>query len=225
VLELRQLVAAQAAQAQLDFYVAQAAANPAEEWLDFVRPEAERGGGGGGSDDDDDSDDGDDSDDDFSDGPGGGRDAGKAADEPDEGSRGARARDRTAATAAEAAAAAAAPTFPPQVTDVGALRALLTRCGGDVGAEGCIWADDFAFSVVAQAHSLLILFLDMERPKAAWPFRVLAGAGGGATRLVVLRRMGPVGHFVYLAPTAPGKAACWPVGSAPAVVKALWGLG
>jgi len=83
------------------------------------------------------------------------------------------------------------------VTTVEALRAYIQCEGSVVGESHCLWADDFAHSVVAQHLNLLILFIDMERSPGTTPYRVLACADR-PQRAIILKRQGPVGHFVFL---------------------------
>ncbi|CAN0018268.1 unnamed protein product, partial [Choristocarpus tenellus] len=86
----------------------------------------------------------------------------------------------------------------PLVTNVEEMRLFFRREGSIVGHDRCMWADDFAHLVVAERLRLAILFVDMEREKNAWPYRVLAKCRGEPERYVVLKREGPVGHFVLI---------------------------
>ncbi|CAM9245228.1 unnamed protein product, partial [Discosporangium mesarthrocarpum] len=86
----------------------------------------------------------------------------------------------------------------PLVTTVEELRRFFQREGSVVGHKRCMWADDFAHLVVAERLQLAILFVDMERAKDSWPYRVLATCEGEPDRYVLLKREGPVGHFVLI---------------------------
>lgn len=58
-----------------------------------------------------------------------------------------------------------------------------------MGESCCLWADDFAHHVVAKAHNLLLLFVDMERAGGANPYRVLASADK-PNHAIILKRQG-----------------------------------
>ncbi|CAM9764547.1 unnamed protein product [Phaeothamnion confervicola] len=152
------------------------------------------------------------------------------------------------------------------VSTVPELREFIRREGAVYGHNECLWADEFAFGVVATRLRLRLLFIDMERKRGEWPYRTLAGSGGGGDgggapensgrnggaaadsagaaaksvaaaggagrgaasaapageRCVVLKREGPVGHFVFVA-TAGGKAV-FSTYDMPDVVRQLWRL-
>eukprot|EP00903_Cladosiphon_okamuranus_P013701 g12757.t1 len=93
----------------------------------------------------------------------------------------------------------------PFVQTVEDLRRFLRREGSVVGHGNCMWADTFAHHVVSRRLKITILFVDMEREKSAWPYRVLARTMTDSDdeddeRFVILKR--EPSHFVLLK-TAP----------------------
>jgi hypothetical protein len=94
------------------------------------------------------------------------------------------------------------------------------REGSQYGNDKCLWADNVAFEVVAQRLHLCILFIDMERDKDAWPYRMLAKCAGVPQYYIVLKREGPIGHFVYI--SADSGTAAFTADELPDVVKSLW---
>lgn len=64
-------------------------------------------------------------------------------------------------------------------------KALLMK-GGDVGCDGCVWADSFAIAVVGEMLNLNILVIDMSRSKNESPYRFLHKATT-KSRYVVLK--------------------------------------
>ncbi|CAN0059318.1 unnamed protein product [Pylaiella littoralis] len=79
-----------------------------------------------------------------------------------------------------------------------------------------MWADTFAHHVVSRKLKITILFVDMEREKNAWPYRVLAQTATDSDneedeRFVILKR--EPSHFVLLKTVPPpeendGAGAC-----------------
>ena len=100
------------------------------------------------------------------------------------------------------------------------LREYVRREGSRFGDDSCLWADPFAFLVIARRLRLSLLLIDMERDKGATPFRILAEAEH-PTRCLVLKRQGGAGHFTLLAEASSGTA-LWPHGGVPNVIRACW---
>ncbi len=86
------------------------------------------------------------------------------------------------------------------VTDLPSLREYIRREGAIFKGEGCMWADEIAFQVVADRLQLGILFIDINREKDEWPYRVLAmpSIGIKVKHYVVLRLLSAA-HYVPLA--------------------------
>jgi hypothetical protein len=64
-----------------------------------------------------------------------------------------------------------------QVTDietVDELKRFVFRFGSEYGAQYTFWGDSFAQKVIADLLNLTILFVDMERDRNCWPYRVIA---------------------------------------------------
>lgn len=72
---------------------------------------------------------------------------------------------------------------------------------------------------MARRLDLCILFIDMERSAGSLPYRVLACADS-PSRAIVLKRQGPIGHFVPLART-DGRA-CFSKSDLPDVLTKLF---
>eukprot|EP00752_Nemacystus_decipiens_P006910 g6204.t1 len=135
----------------------------------------------------------------------------------------------------------------PFVQTVEDLRRFVRLEGSVVGHGNCMWADTFAHHVVARRLKITILFVDMEREKKAWPYRVLARTMTDSDdeedeRFVVLKR--EPSHFVLLKTAPPpdekgaaaagngGDAAtatrqregqaCFSLSDLPDVVRRLW---
>ena len=109
---------------------------------------------------------------------------------------------------------------PRRVQDLSQLREYVRREGSRFGDDSCLWADPFAFLVIARRLRLSLLLIDMERDKGATPFRILAEAEH-PTRCLVLKRQGGAGHFTLLAEASSGTA-LWPHGGVPNVIRACW---
>ena len=114
----------------------------------------------------------------------------------------------------------------PPVVDLKSLKKYILRTGKKNGADDCLWADDFAFGVIAEALSLSIYFIDMEREGDANPYRMLAApAEGGAERFILLVRESN-SHFNYISYASPGgvEDGSWKLEEGPGAVRALFGL-
>ena len=93
------------------------------------------------------------------------------------------------------------------------LKDFIRKEGSINGEDECLWADEFAFQIVAQKLNVNILLIDMDRSKGSIPYRTLARAapsppsassdapreGARAPSYMVLRRQKGVGHYVLLA--------------------------
>ncbi|CAM9737122.1 unnamed protein product [Sphacelaria rigidula] len=105
----------------------------------------------------------------------------------------------------------------PYVGNVEELRQFMRLEGSEVGHGRCMWADTFAFHVVARRLKLTILFVDMEREKNSWPYRVLAtnDGYGDDERFVVLKR--EPNHFLLLSALMPPLTMAPPIKQSPEV--------
>ena len=109
---------------------------------------------------------------------------------------------------------------PMRVSNLSQFREYVRREGSRFGDDSCLWADSFAFLVIARRLRLSLLLIDMERDKGATPFRILAEAEH-PTRCLVLKRQGGAGHFTLLADASSGTA-LWTHGRVPDVIRACW---
>ncbi|GMI32615.1 hypothetical protein TeGR_g3092, partial [Tetraparma gracilis] len=122
----------------------------------------------------------------------------------------------------------------PPVTSLASLRSYALRLGSEHGSDEVLWADSFAFEVLAEELRLAVLFVDMEREGGSSPYRLLSSSKEQAPlRYLVLLRES-VGHFNLLTWSPPG-AAAGPAGQIgaftfgegrgePEVVRVLWGV-
>lgn len=60
------------------------------------------------------------------------------------------------------------------IRTVDELKKFVLRLGSEYGAQYTFWADSFAQKVIADLLNITILFVDMERDRNCWPYRVLA---------------------------------------------------
>lgn len=192
VSEMREWVSHAISPEHLHFYQVQAQAHPQETWLDFVRQSA---------------------------GPAG---IPQPQTQPTVGRRSARlvalAGGTPSADVENAVGGGGA-----KVRTCAQLREYVQREGSEWGQSECLWADDMAFKVVAETLGLCILFVDMERAANACPWRLLAKCSNKAPQdvhYIVLKRQGPVGHFVYIS-TVDGRA-YFTYEELPNAIKTLW---
>jgi len=101
------------------------------------------------------------------------------------------------------------------------LKEYALREGNQEGSQACLWADSFAHSIIAEKLDLSLLFVDMERMRGAWPYRLLAESGH-PKRYIIMKREGPIGHFVLIS-TVEGQA-CFPANELPQIFRKLWKL-
>jgi hypothetical protein len=126
---------------------------------------------------------------------------------------------------------------PPLVQNLTDLKSYVKLCGSEHGSGGCLWADNFAFSVISNEFNITFLFIDMEstgqnpieHDSSSWPYRVLSEPEEGATKdgntkFVVLVRE-KEGHFNLIkwkmGEGEEFQAVC-EKGDLPQVVRKLW---
>lgn len=140
------------------------------------------------------------------------------------------------------------------IRTVDELKRFVLRLGSEYGAQYTFWADSFAQKVIADLLNITILFVDMERDRNCWPYRVLAkgvaqtfldlpqsdvdtGATGRSSgdngvrlsdsfRYIVLQRQGH-GHFILLSyqeKVYGEKLRSFKADKLPPAVAALWSL-
>ena len=143
---------------------------------------------------------------------------------------------------------------PIAIQTVDELKQFILREGSEYGAHDCFWADSFAQKVTADQLYLTILFVDMERARDCWPYRVLVkgtarrlvsssdsetSEGSENTsgaccnddedfslRFVVVQRQGR-GHFTlmsYQETPSSRRVRAFKASELPPAVSALWGL-
>ena len=88
---------------------------------------------------------------------------------------------------------------PKYVGDLEGMRSYVRLCAKDTIPDGIMWADQFAFMVIAEVLGLTILFIDMERGDGCYPFRILEQPS--STRKELIRNLpkqkqdnGTMGH-------------------------------
>lgn len=64
----------------------------------------------------------------------------------------------------------------PPVTSLASLRSYALRLGSEHGWDEVLWADSFAFEVLAEELRLAVLFVDMEREGGSSPYRLLSSS-------------------------------------------------
>lgn len=126
------------------------------------------------------------------------------------------------------------------------LKQFILRQGSEYGAQSTFWADSFAQKVIADLLHLTILFVDMERDRNCWPYRVLVKGivhnridspnlesksnnndeEKSSLRYIVVQRQGR-GHFTLMSyqelPNSE-KVRCFKEGNVPPLVSALWNV-